>query len=156
MDITYREITKIAREVEKFTVRTLRADGIGSGELDVLHAVRKSPSITQAEICRELGIDKGLVARQTRSLEAKGYVTRRDDPSDGRSRRLYPTEAAERLKTSKAHIEAEFYSWLLEGLDEGEREQFARLLDTLYRRCKEESRGGFKDVTARLKEGETK
>lgn len=29
MDITERKITKIAREVSKFTVRTLRAEGIG-------------------------------------------------------------------------------------------------------------------------------
>ena len=33
MDITERKITKIAREVSKFTVRTLRAEGIGQGEI---------------------------------------------------------------------------------------------------------------------------
>ena len=36
MDITERKITKIAREVSKFTVRTLCAEGIGPGEFDVL------------------------------------------------------------------------------------------------------------------------
>lgn len=43
MDITKRKITKIAREVSKFTVRTLRAEGVGPGEFDVLHAIRKNP-----------------------------------------------------------------------------------------------------------------
>ena len=42
MDITERKITKIAREVSKFTVRTLRAEGIGPGEFDVLHAIPAS------------------------------------------------------------------------------------------------------------------
>lgn len=42
MDITKRKITKIAREVSKFTVRTLRAEGVGPGEFDVLHAIRKN------------------------------------------------------------------------------------------------------------------
>ena len=51
MDITKRKITKIAREVNKFTVRTLRAEGIGASEFEVIHAVRKNPGITQAEIC---------------------------------------------------------------------------------------------------------
>ena len=46
MDITKRQITKIAREVSKFTVRTLRDTGIGTGELDVLHTIRKNPGIT--------------------------------------------------------------------------------------------------------------
>ena len=62
MDITKRQITKIAREVSKFTVRTLRDTGIGTGELDVLHTIRKNPGITQASVCRILGIDKGLAA----------------------------------------------------------------------------------------------
>lgn len=44
MDITERKITKIAREVSKFTVRTLRAEGIGPGKFDVLHAIRKTPA----------------------------------------------------------------------------------------------------------------
>ncbi len=50
MDATKRKITKIAREVSKFTVRTMRAEGIGAGEFDVLHAVRKNPGITQAGV----------------------------------------------------------------------------------------------------------
>lgn len=55
MDITERKITKIAREVSKFTVRTLCAEGIGPGEFDVLHAIRKNPGITQSGVCRITG-----------------------------------------------------------------------------------------------------
>ena len=76
MDITKRKITKIAREVSKFTVRTLREDGIGPAEFDVLHAIRKNPGITQAGVCRILGVDKGAAARQTANLETKGYLIR--------------------------------------------------------------------------------
>ena len=61
MDITERKITKIAREVSKFTVRTLCAEGIGPGEFDVLHAIRKNPGITQSGVCRT-GFDKGAAA----------------------------------------------------------------------------------------------
>ncbi len=75
MDDTKRQITKIAREVSKFTVRTMRADGIGVGEFDVIHAIRKNPGITQADVCRITGLDKGAVAvRNGRSVgqEATG------------------------------------------------------------------------------------
>ena len=104
MDITKREITKIAREVSRFTARTLRSTGVGTGEMDVLHLIRKNPGITQSEVCRELGLDKGAVARQTGNLEAKGYIERRENPGDRRSRLLYPTPLAEGLKKSKAHV----------------------------------------------------
>lgn len=147
MDITRRRITKIAREVSRFTVRTLRAEGIGTAEFDVIHAVRKNPGITQAEVCRVTGFDKGAVARQTASLEAKGYLTRRPNPADGRSRLLFPTDRAEALKNSKAQIEAQFYDWLLAPMEDEDREEFARLLDAVYRRCKAEARAGFPEMS---------
>ena len=153
MDITKREITKIAREVAKFTARTMKADGIGVAEFDVVHTIRKNPGITQAEICKILGADKGAVAKQTINLEAKGYIRRAENPADGRSQIIFATEKAERLKLSKAHIEALFYEWLLEVLDEEEKNEFARLLDRIYRRCKDKGKTGFVAMTARVQEG---
>ena len=154
MDITKRQITKIAREVSKFTVRTLREDGVGSGEFDVIHAIRKNPGITQARVCEITGLDKGAVARQTANLEAKGYLVRKDNPADGRSKLLFATEKAERLKNSKAHIEAQFYEWLLAPFSDSERAEFARTLEIIYHRCKEESKAEFPEMSKIIKEGE--
>ena len=47
MDDTKRQITKIAREVGKFTVQTMKEEGIGTAEFDVIHLVRHNPGITQ-------------------------------------------------------------------------------------------------------------
>lgn len=153
MDITKREITKIAREVGKFTVRTLRADGIGTSEFDVIHAVRKNPGLTQAGVCKITGLDKGAVARQTANLEAKGYLTRAENPADGRSQLLFATEKAESLKNSKVCIEALFYEWLAQPLTDEEKLEFARLLDILYRRCKAESKADFPEMTGVVRGG---
>lgn len=155
MDATKRQITKIAREVSKFTVRTMRREGVGSGEFDVIHAIRKNPGITQAEVCEITGLDKGAVARQTANLEAKGYLIRRENPADGRSRLLFATEKAERLKNSKAHIESQFYEWLLEVLSKEERAEFVRVLDIIYHRCKAESKAEFPEMSKIIKEGES-
>lgn len=152
MDVTQRKITKIAREVGKFTARTMKADGVGTAEFDLIHVVRKNPGITQSEICKILGADKGAVAKQTANLEAKGYLRRKLNPDDARSRLIFPTEQAQRLKNSKARIESLFYEWLAEVLDEEERAEFARTLDVLYRRCKAESKAGFPEMSARVRE----
>ena len=37
MDSTRRQITKIAREVSKFTVRMLKTEGVGTAEYDFIH-----------------------------------------------------------------------------------------------------------------------
>ena len=152
MDSTQRRITKIAREVSKFTVQTMKEEGIGTAEFDVIHLVRHNPGITQKKVCETLKIDKGAAAKRVASLEHKGYLVREVNPEDKRSQLLYATEQAESLKNSKAHIETVFYEWLLAELPEEEKESFCRTLDTLYWRSKRQRQAGFADVAALLEE----
>lgn len=92
MDQAGRKITKIAREVGKFTVQTMKEEGIGTAEFDFIHLVRHNPGITQTEVRETLKIDKGAAARRAASLEAKGYLERKPNPADGRSQLLYATK----------------------------------------------------------------
>ena len=155
MDSTQRKITKIAREVSKFTVQTMKEEGIGSAEFDVIHLVRHNPGITQTQVREALKMDKGAAAKRVANLENKGYLIRKPNPKDGRSQLLYATQQAEHLKNSKTHIETVFYEWLLEELPEEEKEQFCKTLDTLYWRSKMQRREGFTDIARRLeKEGD--
>ena len=132
MDMTERKMTKIAREAGKFTVQTMKEEGIGTAEFDVIHLVRHNPGITQTEVRETLKIDRGAAAKRVASLEHKGYLIREANPKDGRSQLLFATEKAENLKNSKVHIETIFYEWLLDELPEDEKEAFCKTLDTLY------------------------
>ena len=67
MDDTGRKITKIAREVSKFTVQMMKEEGIGTAEFDFIHLIRHNPGITQAEVREQLKIDKGAAARRAAS-----------------------------------------------------------------------------------------
>ena len=154
MDETGRKITKIAREVGKFTVRNMRREGVGAAEFDVVHLVHHNPGITQTQVVQALNMDKGAAAKRVASLENKGYLIRRPNPADGRSQLLYATEAADVLRNSKAHIEEVFYTWLLEDLDREEAEQFCATLDKLYQKGKAQRKADFRDVAARLEQEE--
>ena len=147
MDQTERKMTKIAREVGKFTVQTMKEEGIGTAEFDFIHLARHNPGITQTEVREKLKIDKGAAARRAASLEAKGYLERKPNPADGRSQLLFATKKAEELKNSKAEIETIFYEWLLSELPEDERNRFCETLDKLYWRSKNERRAGFETVS---------
>lgn len=151
MDETGRKMTKIARELSKFTVQTMKEEGIGTAEFDFIHLVRHNPGITQTEVRESLKIDKGAAARRAASLENKGYLVREPNPKDGRSQLLYATDKAESLKNSKAQIESIFYEWLLSELPEEEKNSFCKTLDTLYWKSKRQRQAGFPDV-ARLVE----
>lgn len=143
MDITERKITKIAREAEKLVLLTMREEGVGTAEIDLIHAVRHNPGCTQAALAELLHADKAAIARRTKNLETKGYLIRKDAPNDRRSQLLYPTEKAENLKSSKAEIEAAFYEYLTSVLTEEETAAFASSLNKLYTASKTESRAGF-------------
>lgn len=143
MDTTERKITKIAREAERLVLYSMREEGVGTAEIDLIHALRHNPGCTQAKLAELLHADKAAIARRTKNLETKGYLVREDDPNDKRSQLLFPTEQAERLKSSKAEIEASFYEYLTSVLTEEETATFAALLDKLYIASKTESRAGF-------------
>lgn len=144
MDSTQRKITKIAREVEKLVLLSLREEGVGTAEIDLIHALRHHPGCTQAKLAEILHTDKAAIARRTKNLESKGYLIRKDAPNDRRSQLLFPTEQAETLKASKAEIEAAFYEYLTSSmLTTEETATFATLLDKLYLASKAESRAGF-------------
>ena len=147
MDITERQITKIAREAEKLVLCTLREKDVGTAEIDLIHALRHHPGCTQAALAELLHADKAAIARRTKHLEAKGYLVRRDAPNDRRSQLLYPTEKAESLKSSKAEIEASFYEYLTGTLPADEAAAFAATLHKLYTASKTESRAGFPHFT---------
>lgn len=83
MDITERKITKIAREAEKLVLLTMREEGVGTAEIDLIHAVRHHPGCTQAQLAELLHADKAAIARRTKNLEAKGLLIRRDAPATG-------------------------------------------------------------------------
>lgn len=123
MDITERKITKIAREAEKLVLLTMREEGVGTAEIDLIHALRHHPGCTQAQLAELLHADKAAIAR--------------------RSQLLFPTEKAESLKSSKAGIEAAFYEYLTSVLTEEEAAAFAASLNKLYTASKTESRAGF-------------
>ncbi len=154
MDITKAQITKIAREVNKFVVRRLKKDGIGSSEFDLIHVVRKHDGISQAGICKILGTDKGAVARQVASLVKRGYIRKLDDPNDKRASLIYPTAKAEELKISKRHVETIYYEYILRVLNEDEKKIFASLLEKVYLCSKEESKSEFQNLN-KIVEGDS-
>lgn len=155
MEHPARKITKIAREAERLVLLTMRRDGIGTAEIDCIHAVRHHPGITQTELAAALNSDKPAIARRTASLERKGYLRREPNPEDGRSHLLFPTEKAEGLRNAKADAENLFYEYIMAGLSKAERTAFLGALDTLYTRSKEESRAGFPHIVMEEAEHET-
>ena len=83
MDITERKITKIAREAEKLVLRTMREEGVGTAEIDLIHALRHNPGCTQAALAELLHADKAAIARRTKNLKRRGILSAGTRPTTG-------------------------------------------------------------------------
>lgn len=145
-----RKIGKIAREAQKLNAMVFKETNIGSSELELIHYVRHHPGTTQQEAANELHVKKGAVTKRVRLLVKKEYLICRQDTKDKRKHLLYPTEKAQALKQSRTSIEAAFYDWLLEDLNQEEKEIFLITLDKMYAKSKKESRSHFPNVMQRI------
>lgn len=141
-----RQITKIAREAEKAVLLALKDTHVGTAEIDLIHTVRHHPGLTQKELVEILNSDKAAIARRVANLINKGYLIRKNNPEDGRSYLIYPSEQAQNLRNLKDMAENRFYEYLLDGLDKDKQQIFIELLDIIYQRSKEESRNGFPHI----------
>ncbi|MFA7673488.1 MAG: MarR family transcriptional regulator [Clostridia bacterium] len=146
MDDTKRQITKIARECSRFTVKVLKDTGLGLSEYEFIHCIRHSPGISQEGLREKLGLDKAAVARRAANLEKKGYIIRKQDPIDGRKKQLFTTEKSDSVKNSKVSVEEFFYEWLMENVTGKDRDTFLAVLDKVYWRSKNERREDFRNL----------
>ena len=89
-----RNIGEIWRCANLFRMEEYEELGIGSYQDSYLVDICKHPGVTQEQLSKIMYVHKSNVARQVGSLEEKGFVERRPDPSDRRNLLLYPTEKA--------------------------------------------------------------
>src|SRR5476649_2842428 len=88
-------ISLAARGFARLSEARLKPLGFGVGHLPVLVALRDGRASTQRDLARFAKIEQPPMAQMLARMERDGLVQRTPDPSDGRSRRVSLTEAAE-------------------------------------------------------------
>jgi DNA-binding MarR family transcriptional regulator len=79
----------------------------------ILSAVVRRGPMHAGAIAEALEIDKSVVSRQVRQLEALGLATSHPDPKDGRARIVEPTPVAiERVGRRSSRMQQQLYSQL--------------------------------------------
>ena len=115
--------------------RHLQASGTGITvpQSRVLAELRQRDGLTQTEIADLVMMEKAPLGRVIDRMEEVGLVVRRPDPADRRVRRVYLTDALDRLYDPLWGAAFAMFDVALEGFTP---EEYAALLDML-RRIKE-------------------
>lgn len=95
----------------------------------------REPGIPQEKISRELCVNKSSVTRQITLMEEKGLIMRKQDPTDRRVWRVYPTQKMQELLPHVRLVMKEWNEYLLEGFSEEEQEKLVVALEKLMQRA---------------------
>ena len=121
-------IGDVSRMIRTVYDRRVEPLGLTRAQWRVITLLNRLESCTQTELASALEIEKPTLGKLIERLEAKGWVERREDPNDARSKCLYLSERAHPL-LNKMNMEAEkVVEGVFAGLNKKETTQLHRLL----------------------------
>ena len=138
-------IGDISRMIRTIYDRRVEPLGMTRSQWRAMIRLSRREGCSQTELASELGIQKPTLGKLVERLEAKGWVERRPDPADARTKRLYLTGAA-------APILDEMYAQaddVLEGIFDGLTGEDAARLNAALTRIKD-------NLSAMLDDGATR
>jgi len=101
---------------------------IGSGQFHFLLRLYRQDGICLKDLVSALHLDKGTATRAVHKLEANGFVVSRENAHDRRSRNVYLTEKARKLKPEIESIFSDWNEILLRGFHPEEKTAFYEYL----------------------------
>lgn len=128
-------IGDVSRMIRTVYDRRVEPLGLTRAQWRVMTRLNRLESCTQTELATELEIEKPTLGKLIERLEAKGWVERRADENDARSKRLFLTDAAHPLLADMADRADEVIEGVFAGIDAQEsaqlRETLTRIKDNL-------------------------
>lgn len=111
-----RMITLLARKTQCYFGGALDKYDLTAAEQPFFMTLRRQEGLTQEELTAIVCVDKAATARAVKSLEKKGYLTRRQDPQDRRQNRIYPTQRAKEIGEAVSQELLAFNAKLTQGI----------------------------------------
>lgn len=108
-----------------------KSETITPVQYGVLTVLSLIPGIDQTGLGSELGLDRTTTADVIKRLERKGYISRKVNPDDRRSRQSYVTEEGLRVMGLLQDSMQRAQQRLIEPLTSKDQETFLRLLSAL-------------------------
>lgn len=121
-------VSRVARLHRIAAGKLLRKLGLYPGQEFVMMRLWDAGPVRQAELIKAVDLDPSTVTKMLQRLEQSGHVRRSPDPADRRAVLVEATERSCALLSDVSAAWAELEQQTLDGLDEDERRELARLL----------------------------
>ncbi len=116
------------RSARQIINESLRPLNLSSSEGNILlHLLTQGDEMGQEQLVEELDVSKPAISRALNSLEAKGFVIRRQDPSDRRAYRVRLTGRAREIGPAVEQAYEQLYLLAMHGISREELDCFVNL-----------------------------
>ncbi len=125
----------LCRAITRLADEAFAATGISPSYAFLMMRVYTNPGIVQKELAEALYLAPSTVTRFIDKLERQGYLERQ---VEGRTAKIYPTEAGQQLKAKIDAAWKELYEAYTGVLGEAYSEQLTQMIDEASQRLEEE------------------
>lgn len=123
------------RRSQAYITQACKPLGLTYSEYVLLFELCQRDGCSQDELAKRLTADKGLVARNSKTLEEKGFITRAADASDKRMRRLVVTPKGQALKRTLTEILQCWVDEITAGMDTAKLDMAFTLMEDVAKRA---------------------
>lgn len=135
------DILRIGRNIRLYYDRELQRYHIGWAQQFLLLCIFARPGVTPQEMTELFQTEKSSVSKGIRRLHEEGYIRIETDGQDRRSKRLYPTRAAEEVVRYIGQLQEKMNGALSAGIGSEETAQLQKTLNHMQQITKN-PRGG--------------
>lgn len=97
----------------------------------LLVVMNECPAVDATRLSELISIDRATIGNVVHRLEAKGLVTRKPDPNDGRAKRIFVTPAGRKMIKAINAVRANISRRILAPLKQADRRMLMKLLEQL-------------------------
>ncbi len=118
----------VARLMRTLYDRRMAPLGLTRSQWWVLTFLYAYEGTSQSELAARLDIEKASLGRLLQRMENKGWIVRRDDEKDGRTKRVHLTDKVRPMLQVMRDLASEMRNDAVRSLDEAERDMLTDLL----------------------------
>lgn len=132
-----RKIRRLYRLSQKYAMAQLRHPDLSPAELQIVRHIGFHGEVSQRHLAEDMNVDKAMVSRVLQKLEKMGYLIRKEDENDARSKTVIALPPAKEIYLQNREMTENFYDQLTEDIPETELALFERLLEQMMEKAKE-------------------
>lgn len=132
----HRSIRRLYRGNQKYSMAQTVHPELTPTEIQLLRHVGFHGEVSQRHLAETLGVDKAMISRMLQRLEEKGYLVRKEDENDARSKKVVALPPALEIHVEGKGLSEQFYDAVTEEFSEEE----LALLDRMLQKMAENGR----------------